>query len=141
VTGPVSFMFGGLWRDGGAAVAEQSWDVVLAVVGPRANCTPDEFRAVGACLRRWLATHGYARQVYGLDDLEAGRMPSSPAAYVIQHPHRDRLLRERWSVALLAVAPDTDLDRAAEDLLTELAEVRDRLAHLTDPETYDAFTR
>jgi hypothetical protein len=123
------------------ARAEQSWDVPLAVVGPRANCTPDELRAVGASLRRWLETHGYARQVFGLDDLEAGRRPSSPAAYVIRHPHRDRLLNDRWPVALLAVAPDTDLDRAAEDLVTELAEVRDRLVYLTDPENYDAFTR
>ncbi len=121
------------------ARADQPPDVLLAVVGPRGDCTLDEFRAVGAALRGWLTAHGYARRVYGLDDLEAGRMPYSPAAYVIPLP--DRFQTERWPVALLAVAPDTDLDRAAADLVAEIGGIRDRLAHLTDPDSYDAFTR
>ena len=119
--------------------AEQPSDTLLAVVGPRADCTADEYRAIGAVLRVWLTTHGYARRVYGLEDLETGRMPRSPAAHVV--PFQDRFPDERWPVALLAVATGTNLDGAGADLVAELGAVRERLVYLTDPESYDAYTR
>lgn len=114
-------------------------DVPLAVVGPGAGCSPDELRAVGAALRAWLSARGDARRVYGLDDLEAGRMPVSPAAHVL--PAAGRFPAERWPVALAVVVAGADPAAAAADLEAALGGVRDRLAVLMDPQTYDAFTR
>jgi len=121
------------------ARASHPTDELLAVVGPRSNCTPNELRAIGAVLRAWLTTHEYARQVYGLDDLEVGRKPMSPASYVIFS--QDRFPDECWPVALLAVAAGTAYGDVYADLVAELGGVRHLLAHLTDPVCYDEYTR
>ncbi len=124
--------------------ADKSGEDPIAVVIPLHDCTPEELREIGLHLRRWLDTRPYARKVLGLDDLEAGRQPSSPGYYIFPFHERYTIdeLRQRyphdvWRAALMIVAGGYEVTSLARDLEVDLAAIRYRLAQYGDPVSFD----
>ena len=58
-------------------------DQHLAVIGPRADASDGELKSLGRALKQWKDTHGYARHIWGLDDLLVGRCPRTPPVYLM----------------------------------------------------------
>lgn len=124
--------------------ADKSGEDPIAVVIPLHNCTPEELREIGLHLRRWLDTRPYARKVLGLDDLEAGRQPSSPGYYLFPFHERYTIdeLRQRyphdvWRAALMVVAGGFEVAVIAKELEADMAAICDRLARYGDPVSFD----
>ena len=122
-------------------------DKYLAVVSPRCDITPDERKTVAAALRTWLS-HPYAKQVHGLEQLEAGEHPNIPAPHIIEviKSLPPEVLSRLdpvgcyWPVALLEVNAGTDLDRASEELQADIESIVGLVGFAADPSSYDAYT-
>ncbi len=116
----------------------------LVVVIPHHQCTAAEYREIGEHLRRWLETRPYAREVIGLEALEAGQRPVSPGYYIYLLSKKYSLteLQKRYPhdcfpAALLVVAGGYEIAAIEKDLETDLAAICDRLAVYRDPVTID----
>ena len=122
------------WKGQTALVAET--DEQLAVVGPRSDMTSGEFQLLGQLLRKWQQANSYARHIWGLDDLLAGRPPRTPPIYLTVPYALDRIAECYEPVVLVFVVAATDHKAAIESLSDALGEMRGRLAWFTDPENY-----
>ncbi|HQR06487.1 MAG TPA: hypothetical protein PLN21_06680 [Gemmatales bacterium] len=119
----------------------------LAVVSPRCDITPDERKAVAAALRAWLS-YPYAKQVHGLEQLEAGEHPRIPAPHFIEifkllSPEELKRFDHAgcyWDVVLLEVKEGTDLDAARQAIDADLSSIINHIGFTADPSAYDAYT-
>ena len=120
----------------GKTAAVGATDEQLLVIGPRANADSVMLATLGASLRKWQATRSYARHIWGLDDLLEGRPPRTPPIYLAVPYPCERFEEQFEQVALVFVAAETDMPRAARDLVHCLEAHHEMLAHLEDPDTY-----
>jgi hypothetical protein len=116
-------------------------DDQLAVISPRADASDDELKSMGRALKQWKDTHGYARHIWGLDDLLLGRCPRTPPVYLMVPFPIDDLHQQYEPVALVFVAGGTNHEEAFESLTRAMDEHRGRLAWLSDPEAYSYWQR
>jgi hypothetical protein len=127
------------WQDRTSAVAET--DEQFAVIGPRADASVEELKSLGEKLQHWQETHSFARHIWGLDDLLAGKTPRTPPIYLMIPYPLDRLAEGYEPVALAYVAQGTDHKQAKESLAQALAELCGRLAWFTGPRIYSNSNR
>ncbi len=116
-------------------------DDQLAVIGPRADASDCELESMGRALKQWKDTHGYARHIWGLDDLLVGRCPRTPPVYLMVPFRIDDLHQAYEPVALVFIAAGTNREEAFESLTRAMDEHRGSLACLADPETYSYWNR
>ena len=127
------------WRDLTGLVGET--DQQLAVIGPRADATPDDLRGLGQALERWQAEYPQARHIWGLTDLLQGRAPRTPPIYLMVPRSVDRFEESYEPVALVYVAEGTDKEAATRDLSQRLTRFRSKLAWFEHPDAYSYYQR
>jgi hypothetical protein len=127
------------WKDKTSLIADT--DEQFAVIGPRADATVEELECLGKELKRWQEAHGYARHIWGLDDLLEGQCPRTPPIYLMVPYPVDSLAEYYEPVALVFVAQGTDHNQARESLAQALGELGSRLAWFTDPMDYSHLNR
>jgi hypothetical protein len=127
------------WRNLTGLVGES--DQQLVVIGPRADATADDLRGLGLALARWKAEYPQARHIWGMSDLLEGRPPRTPPIYLAVPYPVERFEDCYEPVALVYVAPGTDMEAAARDLSERLSSFRGKLAWFEHPDVYCYYQR
>jgi hypothetical protein len=110
--------------------------VPLAVIKPRSDNSPEQYRIMGELLRKWQASNAQVQHIWGLDDLLACNYPRSPCEYFQISRSLQDLRDGHEAVALVMVLNGAPMNDISDSLNDCLQVVKANLSSLSDLDNY-----